>query len=174
MADTFPVRCPTCNKVINHLFERWLRLVRERNYSNDQALTAIGFPPKAICCRRMFLAHPLPIDVNAVSLANDFASLNHIRFEETQTQTSRVYVLTDSGQKQLSQAHLVDVEVTDVHNTVIHRARCKSSDLWMIEYIRRRTGPDSLKFAFDIDRAASIRVTGPAQLDRHLPELFSK
>lgn len=172
MADTFPVRCPTCNKVINHLFERWLKLMRERDYSKDQALTAIGFPPKAICCRRMFLAHPLPIDVGAATLDNDFALLNHIRFEETQTQMSRVYTLSDYGRKQFSQAHLVDVEITDANNIVIHRARCKSSDLWMIEYIRRRTGPDSIKFAFDVDRAASIRVTGPAQLDRQLPELF--
>ncbi|AFZ79100.1 DNA-directed RNA polymerase II, subunit N/8 kDa, putative [Theileria equi strain WA] len=49
-----PVRCFTCGKVIGHLWEKWLEMLKE-NVPEGQALDDLGLT--RYCCRRMILTH---------------------------------------------------------------------------------------------------------------------
>ncbi|KAK2196986.1 bifunctional DNA-directed RNA polymerase subunit RPABC5-Rpb10/RNA polymerase [Babesia duncani] len=49
-----PVRCFTCGKVIGHLWERWLELLKAGT-TEGQALDDLGLV--RYCCRRMILTH---------------------------------------------------------------------------------------------------------------------
>ncbi|GFE53056.1 DNA-directed RNA polymerase II RPB10 [Babesia ovis] len=49
-----PIRCFTCGKVIGHLWERWLELLRQ-NVSEGDALDRLDLT--RYCCRRMILTH---------------------------------------------------------------------------------------------------------------------
>ncbi|KAK1932976.1 RNA polymerases N / 8 kDa subunit family protein [Babesia divergens] len=49
-----PVRCFTCGKVIGHLWERWLEMLKQ-NVSEGEALDRLELT--RYCCRRMILTH---------------------------------------------------------------------------------------------------------------------
>ena len=65
-----PVRCFTCNKVIAHLYEDYIKLTKERKEQNElqetdktaecEVLDELKL--KRYCCRRMFLGHVDLID----------------------------------------------------------------------------------------------------------------
>ncbi|CDR97173.1 RNA polymerases N / 8 kDa subunit family protein, putative [Babesia bigemina] len=49
-----PIRCFTCGKVIGHLWERWLEMLKQ-NVSEGDALDRLDLT--RYCCRRMILTH---------------------------------------------------------------------------------------------------------------------
>ncbi|ORM40137.1 putative DNA-directed RNA polymerase [Babesia sp. Xinjiang] len=49
-----PIRCFTCGKVIGHLWERWLDLLKQ-NVNEGDALDRLDLT--RYCCRRMILTH---------------------------------------------------------------------------------------------------------------------
>ncbi|KAK1444794.1 RpoN RPB10 like protein [Babesia gibsoni] len=49
-----PIRCFTCGKVIGHLWERWLEMLKN-NVSEGDALDRLELT--RYCCRRMILTH---------------------------------------------------------------------------------------------------------------------
>lgn len=49
-----PIRCFTCGKVIGHLWERWLEMLKA-NVSEGDALDRLELT--RYCCRRMILTH---------------------------------------------------------------------------------------------------------------------
>ncbi|UVC49872.1 DNA-directed RNA polymerase subunit 10-like protein [Theileria orientalis] len=49
-----PVRCFTCGKVIGHLWEKWLEMLKN-NTPEGKALDELGLT--RYCCRRMILTH---------------------------------------------------------------------------------------------------------------------
>ncbi|BAM39949.1 DNA-directed RNA polymerase subunit RPB10 [Theileria orientalis strain Shintoku] len=49
-----PVRCFTCGKVIGHLWEKWLEMLK-KNTPEGKALDELGLT--RYCCRRMILTH---------------------------------------------------------------------------------------------------------------------
>jgi len=55
-----PVRCFTCGKVIGNLYNTFLLLLIEKDYSEQDALDVLKL--KRYCCRRMLLTHVDLID----------------------------------------------------------------------------------------------------------------
>lgn len=64
-----PIRCFTCNKVVGHMWNDYLKLVDEKKAATpietektaeSEALDELGL--KRYCCRRMLLAHVDLID----------------------------------------------------------------------------------------------------------------
>ncbi|MCD6381093.1 MAG: DNA-directed RNA polymerase subunit N [Candidatus Asgardarchaeia archaeon] len=55
----FPIRCFTCGKVIGHLWEEYIRRVKEGE-DPGKVLDELGV--KRYCCRRMFLSHVEIVD----------------------------------------------------------------------------------------------------------------
>ncbi len=55
----FPVRCPTCGKVIGHLWETYKRRI-EKGEDPKKALDSLGV--KKSCCRVVFITHIDAID----------------------------------------------------------------------------------------------------------------
>ncbi|EDO07992.1 RNA_pol_N superfamily protein [Babesia bovis T2Bo] len=49
-----PIRCFTCGKVIGHLWEQWLELLKQ-NVNEGDALDRLDLT--RYCCRRMILTH---------------------------------------------------------------------------------------------------------------------
>jgi DNA-directed RNA polymerase I, II, and III subunit RPABC5 len=49
-----PVRCFTCGKLIGHLWEKWLGLLKAE-YTEAEALDALQL--RRYCCRRMLITH---------------------------------------------------------------------------------------------------------------------
>ncbi|HMP28154.1 MAG TPA: DNA-directed RNA polymerase subunit N [Saprospiraceae bacterium] len=51
---TFPIRCFTCGKVINHMYKKY----KERRDKNEEARVILDeFNLTRMCCRRMFISH---------------------------------------------------------------------------------------------------------------------
>jgi len=55
----FPVRCFSCGKVIGHLWEKYLKLLKEGK-SPKEAFEELGI--ERYCCRAIFLGHVELID----------------------------------------------------------------------------------------------------------------
>ncbi|MHA1596711.1 MAG: DNA-directed RNA polymerase subunit N [Candidatus Asgardarchaeia archaeon] len=55
----FPIRCFTCGKVIGHLWEEYIRRVKEGE-DPGKVLDELGV--KRYCCRRVFLSHVEIVD----------------------------------------------------------------------------------------------------------------
>ena len=54
----FPIRCFTCGKVIGHMYEEYLELIKKKE--KKEALDSLGL--KRYCCRRMFITHVNLVD----------------------------------------------------------------------------------------------------------------
>ena len=54
-----PIRCFCCNKVIGDKWQKFEKLLKEKNTKN-KALNELGI--KRYCCRRIFLTHVELID----------------------------------------------------------------------------------------------------------------
>lgn len=64
-----PVRCFTCNRVIGHMYKKYVSIVEQcrskgntEMESTDTALRELGLGPKEYCCRRMIQTHVNLID----------------------------------------------------------------------------------------------------------------
>lgn len=53
MNKMFPIRCWTCNNLIAHKYDEWLKRIDEEH--PRQILDSMGMT--RMCCRRMFLTH---------------------------------------------------------------------------------------------------------------------
>ena len=68
MAENFPIRCWTCNRVINKDYIEYKKLISE-GLNEFEALDKLKYDPKKrYCCRIIFMTH---IDISKVLVGSE-------------------------------------------------------------------------------------------------------
>jgi DNA-directed RNA polymerase subunit N len=109
----FPIRCFTCGKVINPLWEEYT--IRIKKEEEPEAILD-SFKLKRFCCRRMFLTH---VDIDHVTLLyptypNRIQRLNFISEEIPQFSSRKSLIKNDAFTKKVSKVKIIDPDEEEV------------------------------------------------------------